>query len=106
MNDSHLDPPDHPEPPEWYMTLEDALEDEHMPKTVKTAVQKVMEDWCNEQNEYDPGPEPDFSDADYQNHYAVQTRKCPHGRDHGHCDACDYAGDLAYDAARESRFSQ
>ena len=28
---------------------------------------------------------------------------CPHGNPWGICDACDHAGDLAYDAARESR---
>lgn len=29
--------------------------------------------------------------------------KCPHGNDWGNCDTCDYLGDIAYDAARESR---
>jgi hypothetical protein len=29
--------------------------------------------------------------------------KCPHGNRFGDCGACDHAGDLAYDAARESR---
>ena len=28
---------------------------------------------------------------------------CPHGLEHGTCDACDYLSDLAYDAAREDR---
>ena len=31
---------------------------------------------------------------------------CPHGNDRGDCSACDHAGDLAYDAAREQRHSR
>lgn len=41
---------------------------------------------------------------------AVQQRRlledsltCPHGNDPAACDACDLAGDLAYDSAREAR---
>jgi len=33
----------------------------------------------------------------------VGEEKCPHGSKWGDCDACDYASDIAYDAARESR---
>ncbi len=28
--------------------------------------------------------------------------RCPHGNRYGDCGACDHAGDLAYDASRES----
>ena len=28
---------------------------------------------------------------------------CPHGKPWGECGACDHAGDLAFDAAREAR---
>jgi hypothetical protein len=27
MNDHHLDPPDQPEPPEWYSSIEDSIEE-------------------------------------------------------------------------------
>ena len=33
----------------------------------------------------------------------VSVGKCPHGNKWGDCGACDYASDIAYDAARESR---
>ena len=29
-------------------------------------------------------------------------KKCPHDKEWGECAACDHAGDLAYDAARET----
>ena len=32
---------------------------------------------------------------------ARETGPCPHGKKLGECQACDVAGDLAYDAARE-----
>lgn len=34
-------------------------------------------------------------------HGTVETAACPHGAELGNCSACDVAGDLAYDAARE-----
>lgn len=33
-----------------------------------------------------------------------KNAKCRHGNPVGECDACDHEGDLAYNAARESRF--
>jgi hypothetical protein len=50
--------------------------------------------------EWDPGPEPDVELPD---DYFEGPEHCPHGNAWGQCDACDYLGDLAYDAAREKR---
>jgi hypothetical protein len=104
MNDYWNDPHDYPEPPEWWMNLDDAMEDETMPESVKKAIKEAMDEWASTgQEEYDPGPEPDFSDDDFQNHYAIKATTCPHGRAPHNCDDCDYLGDIAYDAAREAR---
>jgi hypothetical protein len=100
MNDTHLDPPDYQEPPEWYMLLEDALQDPHIPVSIVAAVSKAMEDWCSQQGEYDPGPEPVMEIPD---NYFSGAEKCPHDKNWGHCDACDHLSDIAFDAARENR---
>jgi len=50
MNDYYNDPPDHPEPPEWYSTLEDILNDMDPPETVAKAIRKAMDDWVEEHN--------------------------------------------------------
>lgn len=31
----------------------------------------------------------------------AEPEKCPHGKEWGLCDRCDYEGDIAYDAWRE-----
>jgi len=106
MKDSHLDPPDYPEPPEWYSSLELALEDEDMPETVIAAIRKALAEWVekyNESQDFEELHEPDYSERDWQNHYAVANPKCVHGNQHGNCDDCDFASDIAYDAAREQR---
>ena len=108
MNDRHLDPPDDQDPPEWYMTMQDVIDNMNPPEALADALRRQMESWVDEHNaaQEPDEPEPDYSEPDWQNHYAVGTRKCPHGNDAGHCDACDYAGDMAYDAAREARFER
>jgi len=106
MNDSHLDPPDYPEPPEWYSSLELLLEGEDMPESVAKSIRKALAEWVDEYNasqDFESLPEPDYSDCDWQNHYAVKISKCPHGNQPGNCDDCDFASDIAYDAAREQR---
>jgi DNA-binding CsgD family transcriptional regulator len=35
--------------------------------------------------------------------YESGPSQCPHGKPYGECNACDVAGDFAYDAAREAR---
>lgn len=119
MNDHHLDPPDYPEPPEWYMTLEDILLQMDPPETVANALRKAMEDWeqeYNKEQDIDPTWE-DTEEIELTNVCITCgkptecmfcspecTPECPHGKDYGLCDACDHAADLAFDAARESRF--
>jgi hypothetical protein len=57
MNDYWNNPPDEPEPPEWYMTLEDVLDGMEPPEAVATAIRKAMEDWIDEINkQYDIEP--------------------------------------------------
>ncbi len=110
------DPPDYPEPPEWYMALEDALGLDP-PEKVVEAVRKAMSDW--EQEEIagnDIGP-PDLPDEELPEHgcwtcgkptdciycSAECTPPCVHGSKQGECDHCDHLADMAYDAARESK---
>lgn len=51
--------------------------------------------------EWDPGPEPavELPDDFYEG-----PEHCHHGKEWGQCDACDYLGDIAYDADRENRY--
>lgn len=100
MNDRHLDPPETPEPPDWYCQIEEALEDPHIPESVATAIRKILEDWCAHDDypeDYEP-PLEELPDDD-----VCMPEHCPHQKPWGQCDACDYLGDLAYDAARERR---
>ena len=34
---------------------------------------------------------------------SITGDRCPHGNEWGECDACDFAGDIAYDTERERR---
>ena len=104
MNDRHLDPPDYPEPPEWYMTIEDAADDPVVPAEVKTAIFAALENWCNSQNEYDQGPEPVIELPD--DYHPDEREHCTHGNKWGDCGTCDHLGDLEFDAAREKRLSR
>jgi len=65
----------------------------------------VFDDW-------DPGPEPELPDntcrtcgkpTDCVYCSDACCPPCVHGNKPGNCDACDYLGDLAYDAMRENR---
>lgn len=105
MNNNHLDPPDDQEPPEWYMTLEDVLDQQDPPQSVADAIRKAMEEWVNEYNaQHDIEPYPTNEESiDFEE---PKTDECPHGKEWGECAACDHASDLAFDAARESRFSR
>jgi len=106
MNDSHLDPPDYPEPPEWYCEIESILDEQPVPKDVATVIRTALEDWCNWCNEQrHPDPEPDPV-VELPDDYFPGPDKCPHEKPWGDCDACNYASDIAYDAAREARFSR
>jgi hypothetical protein len=100
--DSYLDPPDHPEPPDWYVMLETLIDQEDPPKSVADAIRKAIDAWNQEQSaqhDIDPAWEQNTVEEpplDNEPH-------CPHGRDWGICDTCDHLGDLAHDAAREAR---
>lgn len=72
MNDWWNDPPDEPDPSEVSSSeLYDTLEEYYMD--------------LPPQEEYIRDPEP----------------LCPHGKEWGSCDRCDFEGDIAYDAWRE-----
>jgi len=43
-------------------------------------------------------------EQDYEFEPAPNRPQCPHGNVSGECSACDIAGDLAFDSAREARF--
>lgn len=106
MNLDRFDTPDQIDPPEWYSSLELLLEDEELPESVAKSIRKALDEWVDEINAsqyFEELPEPDYSDRDWQNHYAVKINKCPHGNQPGNCDDCDFESDIAYDAAREQQ---
>ncbi len=101
MQDYWNEPPDHPEPPEWYMTIEDAALDQDVPQEVGTAILKILESWCeqcNQDSAIEPTPEPDYSEADWQNHYAIPIRTWT--------DDDYYRADIEFDAARDRQFEK
>ena len=101
MNDTHLDPPEYREPPEWYYRLWEYLETEQPPEFVAVAIRQAMQMWTDLMNqEYDPGPEP--VEEYLPDVYYGGPEHCPHGIDWSNCDACYHASDIAYDAAREA----
>ena len=106
MNDYWNEPPETPEPPMCCGDYMDVLEDGG------TCVCSV----CGKKIE----PAPDIEPADTEpwppksvggiclidaEEYeeATGAEFCPHGRPWGECGACDHAGDIAYNAAREKR---
>lgn len=102
MTDNHLEHPDKPEPPEWYYRLWVYLEEEQPPESVTKAIQQAMKAWVHEMNqEYDSGFEP--AEEYLPDVYYGGPEHCPHGKEWTGCDACDHAGDIAFDAAREGR---
>lgn len=48
MQDYWNDPPDEPEPPEWYMMLDDVLHNTDLPQGIAEAIKKAMNDWEDE----------------------------------------------------------
>jgi hypothetical protein len=109
------DPPDEPDPPEWYANLEDAIEDEDMPEAIAKIIRKAIDDWADE---YNAAHEPEPPDEPLPDHTGCRQcgnpsagciycstdcaamNPCPHGNTPGDCDACDHLADLAYDASR------
>ena len=62
MNDWHNDPPEHPEPPEWYALIEEAIGNDP-PPAISTAIRKLIDDWTEEQNRMQGEPDvPDIYD--------------------------------------------
>ena len=73
-----------------------------------------MNDWWNdppedpeepEDEEAQPVEDPDPECFEMPDDFAPETlrERCPHGEEWSECNACMVAGDMAYDAARESR---
>ncbi len=86
------DPPDYPEPPEC---CGDIMDVDDNGNAFCPECGKVIE------------PLPDIGDPDLEplpNEPEILLSICRHGNQMGDCDACDYEADLAFDAARESRF--
>lgn len=103
MQDYWNDPPDDQEPLEWYMTLEDVIDEQDLPQSVADAIRKAMEEWVNEYNaQHDI--EPPIDNEEPIDFTELEIKECPHGKKWGDCDACYHASDIAFDAARESRF--
>jgi len=76
MNDYYNDPPDEPEPPEWYMTLEDVLEMDP-PESVAIVIRKCIEDWTEEYNRsqnYEPPDDPKELEGDYRRDCLIDER--------------------------------
>jgi len=68
MQDYWNDPPDDQEPPEWYMTLEDVLEQQDPPESVATTIRKAMDDWVEEYNQwqdFEPIDDPKLIEGEY-----------------------------------------
>lgn len=90
MNDYWNDPPDAPEPP----TCCDEFMDIDVQGNAKCGKCGNVIPREPEQIVEPPQELPCVDD--------VAPTACPHGKT-GECDACDYLGDLAYDAERERR---
>jgi hypothetical protein len=111
-SDWYNDPPESPEPPDWYAMIEEALEESNIPESVAEAIRKILDDWCHQPDypeDYTP-PEPQENTCRACGKptgciYCSQEccPPCVHGNKPGDCDACDHLGDLAYDAWRETR---
>ena len=124
MNDWYLDPPEDLDLPECKLASTTGCEG------VGDALQQTLYDWqgaliptyyimrCSDCGgqwlmpipiDYQEPPDADCaaSAAANKSLYAANAANgvgiCPHGMEHGTCDACDYLSDLAFDAAREDR---
>ena len=109
MNDWWNDPPlDEPEPPEC---PHDNCDGVGGLVTLYSADGESGECWqceyCGRRWPYDEPQEPDLPDQGEEEDTWCEPppapSTCPHGRPWGECSACDHAGDLAYDAAREAQ---
>lgn len=94
MTDYWNDPPEYPEPPECCDDYMDVLDDGsckclNCGKTV-AAPMELDPPWENSERGIEEEPE--------------IPALCPHGNEWGECAPCDHLSDLAYDAARESKF--
>jgi hypothetical protein len=92
MFESYFDPPESPEPPECCDALMEVRDDGSC--------------YCPRCNSTIPAPNDDYEvpvQLEDDDDLPPASEYCPHGRFHGECDACDFAGDLAFDAAREQR---
>ena len=102
MNDYHLDPPDEPDPPSCPVDGCDGYAEDMTCRDgfLTYKCDSCLGTWTEpEPQEFGPGPMDDFELPD--DLYAGPA-KCPHDREWHDCSACDHAGDIAYDAWRES----
>ena len=116
MNDWYLDPPEDPDLPECKLASTTGCEGvgDALQQTLCTNYIMRCSD-CGAQwlmpilIDYQEPPDADCaaSAAANKSLYAANAANgvgiCPHGIEHGTCDACDYLSDLAFDAAREDR---
>lgn len=124
MNDYHLDPPEEPELPQCPLPTCDGFADEtfNVIENVNTMLvaksEKIglrceecghlwmmMNPWAEpDPSIYEEPPSLDelFGEENDVDHGAL----CPHDQPWGDCSACDYMSDMAFDAAREGRFSR
>ena len=110
MNDYHLDPPDFPDPPQCLaegcsgsgdfarlsadtnydiFTCDECGREWSIPHPCEWSYESEATDAMHTEmcDEFQPDSDP----------------LCPHGNIWGECSACDYLGDIAFDAARERR---
>jgi len=113
LNDSYLDPPEPEEGPECdecddgFGEYSKDVEKGHLYICDSCGAKIIMgfDDF------YCPPEAMDkyFKDADKEDEvkwtmkYSCDATICPHGNTWGECGTCDHLGDMAYDAARESR---
>ena len=72
---------------------------DHLPSIKQLAIDLDAE--CVATFKPAPSPATELTDAGRRAHDG--THACPHGESYGECNACDVAGDFAFDAAREDR---
>lgn len=122
MNDYHLDPPEEPDPPQWFMDIEDMiLESQEIAEKAETRaaesirslaqpcqmlLEKVLEMEFSNLPDYDEGTVEMMLKGfplDDEEPPESGEENCPHGSPWGECGHCDHLGDIAFDAAREQR---
>ena len=98
MQDYWNDPPDEPELPEC---CGEVMEYDVLTDTCKCS---ICERKIESAPDIEPIDEPKLEEL--PDDFFSGPPLCPHGKEWTDCGACDHASDLAYDAARESRFSR